>query len=101
MAIGSGCPTAGVGPLVSGTGFQGSWLRDPRLLGAGVSLMVGGRWSQAPESPGTGADWLVVGACPDANKLEERFQNCACQYQHPLGRMSFQKLLLQASMASG
>ena len=87
LTTGSGSPTAGVGPLVSGAGFQGSWLRDPRLLGTGVSLLVGGGWDQAPESPGTGADWLVVGACLDANKLEGRFQNCACQYQEPLGRM--------------
>lgn len=41
-----GCLKAGDGPLLSGAGSQGSWLRGPRCLGTGVGLLVGGAVAQ-------------------------------------------------------
>ena len=35
------CLTPSADPLVSGARSQGSWLRIPRCLGAGISLLVG------------------------------------------------------------
>lgn len=68
--IGSGCPKAGICTLMSGTGFQCSWLRHPRLLVVGISLLEGE--AMALKVLGlvwAGAVWLVGGACPEANNL--------------------------------
>ena len=43
-----GCLRTGVGPLMSGTGPQHSWLRSPRYVGAGFGLLVGKSKARGP-----------------------------------------------------